>query len=325
MDTFVSVIVPVYNAEKSLERCINSILDNTFRKFEIILIDDGSQDNSLKIMKEYEAQFPERIRIYSQKNKGVAVTRNLGISYAQFKYIAFVDNDDFIDRDYIQAHVETAENNSADIVLSGYRRVGPGDTFLHEVILFSSEWSKYIIMAPWARVFRRTFLLENKIEFLDNNIGEDVYLNLQAINATDDIIIIDYCGYNWFYNEESVSNSRQKNNQNQLNFIHLLDSSYSKLEQLNALRVPEVEYFFIRYGIWYILFSGKLSEHDRVNDEYEKFFEWLSKKFPEFEKNRLLGILSPRDESFKNRLIVYFFMMLRKLKLIRYFLKVYSR
>lgn len=321
----VSLIIPVYNAEKTLSRCIESILRNSFEQLELILINDGSQDDSLDIMRRYHDRHPEIIRIFSQQNRGVAKTRNLGISYAKHEYVMFIDNDDFIDRDYIQQHFTVGLRAGADIVMSGYRRVGPEDAMLHELRLHEGEWSKYMIMAPWAKLYRRAFLIENNLRFLDNNIGEDVYFNLQAINATENITIIDYCGYNWFYNEDSVSNSKQKNTKNELNFIYLLDSSYSKLKLLNVLDAPEVEYFFIRYGVWYILFSGRLSKHEQVHDEYRKFFDWLTDKFPEYIKNPLVGVFSPREESLKNRLIVYCFILLHRFKLIAFFLKIYSK
>ena len=97
----VSVIVPVYNTEKYLERCIDSIISQSFKDFELILINDGSKDKSLSIMKEY-AKKDKRIKVFDQNNKGPAITRNFGINKSKAKYVMFIDSDDYIDDNYIQ-------------------------------------------------------------------------------------------------------------------------------------------------------------------------------------------------------------------------------
>jgi len=151
--------------------------------------------------------------------------------------------------------VEEIEKNKFDVVIGGYRRTD-GRKTLYEMRLLPVEWSKYMIMAPWAKIYRLKFLTENDLEFLDNNIGEDVYFNLQAINLTDKISIIDYCGYNWFYNEKSVSNTSQKTLDSGMDVMHLLDESYKKLKEIGAVEKKEVEFYFIRYIVWYVLFIG---------------------------------------------------------------------
>jgi len=319
----ISIIVPVYNAERTISKCIESILQNSHADYEIILINDGSSDNSWAVMEKYGEKYPDQIRIFNQENQGVARTRNSGIKYAESKYIMFVDCDDYVDNDYVEKFAKEIETKNLDVVIGGYRRVTDQKT-MYEMRLKEAEWSKYMTMAPWSKIYRKDFLTENDIEFLDNNIGEDVYFNLQAISLTDKISIIDYGGYNWFYNEQSISNTEQKKAKDKANVIYLLDSCYNRLKEIGVIQKEEVEFYFIRYAVWHILFIGRNSKFEQLYSEFVKTFDWLKKRFPAFYENKNISPIHPQGETLRNRLAVYFFMLLYKLKLIRIFLKAYS-
>lgn len=319
----ISIIIPVYNAQNSISRCLNSILNNSFNDVEIIAINDGSSDDSWKILQEYEKNNSGKIRIFNQENQGVAITRNRGIGYAEGEFIMFIDNDDYVDKDYIASFVSKIEDFGSDIVIGGYRRTD-GKKTLFEIKLQNVSWSKYMIMAPWAKIYRRKFLLEKKLEFLNNNIGEDVYFNLQVINLTNKIKIINYCGYNWFFNKKSVSNSSQREMKNELNIIFLLDSCWNKLKKIGVSDKEDVEFYFLRYVIWYLLFSGKKSSYFELCREFKKTFKWLKEKYPNFEKNKNVSLFFPVGEAFKNRIVVYFFMQLYHFRLIKFFFKIYA-
>lgn len=324
MNTTLSIIIPIYNAEKYINRCIESILKNTFSDYEILLINDGSRDTSWEILQKYQKNYPERIKIFNQKNQGIAKTRNAGITKARGKYILFIDDDDWINQDYMDTFVSQIKKSESDIIIGGYRRVSKKKT-LFEVRLKNCEWSKYMIIAPWAKIYRKSFLLNNEIEFLDNNIGEDVYFNLHAIHATNKISIIPYVGYNWFLNKESVSNTVHKNFKNNLNFSYLLQSCHAILKPLNVLQKPEVEFYFLRLILWYLFFVGKDSSSKDLLKEFKITFLWLEKNFPNFPSNKNISIFLPKGEFFKNRIFISVFMFLYKIKLVKIFLKFYSR
>lgn len=324
MSAKISIIIPVYRAERTIAKCIESVLQNSYPDYEIIIISDGAIDNSWEILEQYREKYPNKIRIFKQENQGVAKTRNTGIDYATGKYVMFIDGDDWIEEDYLQKFVAEIETKDLNMVIGSYRRVTYKKT-LYEMRLQPTEWSRYITMASWAKIYRREFLLENSIEFLDNNIGEDVYFNLQAINLTDKISIIDYCGYNWFYNEQSVSNTTQKTMKNPRNVMHLLDSCYDKLKEIGAINKKEVEFYFTRYIVWYLLFAGRKSDYTQTYAEFTKTFKWLQDKFPRFLENKNISLIHPRGETLRNRLAVFTFMLVYKLKLTKVFFKVYSK
>lgn len=320
----ISIIIPVYNAENFIAECLNSILKNDFDNIEIIAINDGSVDKSFEILDDFRSRYPEKIRIFNQENQGVANSRNKGILLAEGRYVMFIDNDDYVDCDYIRTYFEKAEAGSYDMVIGGYKRVSQ-QGLLYDVKLANLSWSKYIIMAPWAKIYKRDFLLKNKLEFLDNNIGEDVYLNLVAINLTKNILVTDYCGYNWFYNENSISNTKQKSVKNKPNVIFLLDSCYEKLRKIDALKKEENEFYFLRYLIWYLLFTGRNSSFAELYAEFKKSFDWLKNKFPNFNENKSIGLLSPKGESLKNRIAVFAFMIFYRLRIMSIFFRLYSK
>lgn len=119
MEPTVSIIIPIYNAEKTLEHCLVSCLRQSLDSYEILLVDDGSTDQSLTIASKYGARFPERVRVFSQANQGPSSARNLGLTYAKGKYIAFLDADDRVDRDMFLRLVHAAEEQCADLVVCG--------------------------------------------------------------------------------------------------------------------------------------------------------------------------------------------------------------
>ena len=118
----VSVIIPVYNAQDGIKQCLDSLLNQSFTDFEIILLNDGSTDNSLEVIKKYAA-VNDFIRVIDKENEGVAKTRNKGIQLANGKYIVFIDNDDFVDSDYLERFYNAIDQEQLDIVLGSYKRV----------------------------------------------------------------------------------------------------------------------------------------------------------------------------------------------------------
>ena len=326
MNPEVTVIVPVYNSEKYIKKCIESILNQTFKKFELLIINDGSKDNSQKIIEEYQKKDPERIVIVNQENKGVSITRNEAIKMANGKYLMFIDNDDYIDKDYIETFVNAIKENDLDVVLGGYRRPNEEGKVIKELHLKDEEWSKFMIFAPWAKIYKKEYLINNDITFLPVNIGEDVYFNIQAMFLSEKIKIIDYVGYNWFFNTKSVSNTVQKNIKN-LQVYDLLNKCYYVIKEKKILEknYEIMEMYFIRYIVWVLLFSIKKLDYKTINEEYKKIFSWLKEKFPNYKKNKLLGLRKPKGEILEVRVIVYIFMILHKLHLLLPILFIYSK
>ena len=292
-------------------------MNQSFKNLEIILLNDGSKDNSLNILKEYELKY-SFVRVIDKQNEGVAVTRNKGILLAEGEYIMFMDNDDFVDSDYIETFYQAIHEKNLDLVIGGYKRVNQDNQIIFSQDIQQSEWSKYIIMAPWAKVYRTEFLKTNNLEFFDYGIGEDIIFNLAAYKTTDKIGLLDYKGYNWYYNNQSISNTSQRGFSPEIDILVL----FSKILELGK---PSelVVYYLKRYYVWYLLFSGKSSSDQEFIHQYIRIKEWLK-------ENKLISTISPlskkvQGERFQTKISLIVFLSLEKLKLVPLFAKIYCK
>lgn len=180
----VSIIVPVYNVEKYLSKCLESLINQTLKDIEIVCVNDGSTDNSLSILKEY-ANKDSRIKVIDKQNKGVSVARNLGIEVATGEYLMFVDSDDYLIENACEKALNTIEHNNSDICIFGHYDLVDGK-------LVKSSVNKDIIKAQkqnnqtytdfsiniWDKIYNREFLIRNSINFIPNlKTSEDVIFN----------------------------------------------------------------------------------------------------------------------------------------------------
>lgn len=322
----VTVILPVYNAKDYIERCLDSILSQTYNDFEIMVINDGSTDSSYEIIKKYKEKYQDKIIVVNQENKGVAKTRNESIKIADSKYIMFVDNDDYLDNDYIETYVGAAEKDDLDIVVGGFRRPNEKGKIVKTLRLKNEEWSKFMIMTPWAKIYKRQYLIDNNIKFLETNIGEDNYFNLKAFLMTKKIRTLEYIGYNWFFNTKSVSNTRQKNIKD-IQIYELLNSSYDMVKENGLLEknYQIIETNLTKYIIWIISYATKGFSYKELSKEYDKIFKWLEERFPDYKKNNMISYTKPKGETLSSRLMTEIFMIFHKLHLGKLLTYMYSK
>ena len=310
----VSIIIPVYNSEKYISKCLDSVLNQTYENIEVLVINDGSKDNSINILRGYEKK-DKRIVVIDKENEGVAKTRNMGIKKATGDYIMFIDNDDFIDEDYVETYLK---NTDYDIVIGSYKRTDINDKILFKYNLDEkSIWAKYVVLAPWAKLYKKDFLIKNNIEFLNYGIGEDVYFNLLCYSKTNNIKVINDFKYNWFYNNESVSNTKQRGLKKTVDITVLLNNLLTFVD----LNSEYNKYFLERYIYWYLLFSGKQASKGDFTEQYNNYIKWLN-------DNKIKSNIKPlflKGEPFKIKLVVIIFRMIRKLHLIKLFSKVYCK
>ena len=307
----ISVIIPVYNSEKYIERCLNSIINQTYKNLEIILLNDGSTDKSYSIIEEYK-KLDSRIKLINQNNQGVAKTRNKGILNSTGELIMFVDNDDYLDCDYIKKLYDEIEDN--DVIVSGYKRV-TDKKIIYKKKIKKNNWGKFENVAPWGKLIKRNYLVKNNIQFYDYSIGEDIIFNFKLYTATKKIKIISNYGYNWYYNNNSVSNTRQKKFNK--NILILLD------EMAKNDKDEMTKYYIGRYYIWYLLFSGRYTKNKDFLSEYKKISEWMI-------NNNYKNVISihkilKNESSLKNKIIITIFYIIEKLKLISLFAKLYCK
>lgn len=320
----ITIIIPVYNAEKYLHRCFKSILDNNYENIEIITVNDGSKDNSQMIINEYKEKYPNIFFPIEQENQGIGMARNNALSKAKGDYIMFIDNDDYIDKDYINTHVKELENNDYDIILSGYKRVSD-EKVLFSVHLEDYPWSRYISIAPWGKLYKKSFLEKNDIKFLKTPIGEDIYFNLQANTLTDNIKIINYAGYNWYQNNISVTNTIS-NKIKGIDIIKLLDTHYGILKEKESIKDDNYEIIQVYFILLVTQFLQWLSydcSFKEISEYYDSFFMWLKKHFPNYKKAKCWSIT--KGDRLKIRLILETIMITNKIHIGKIVIYIYGK
>ncbi|HFU3949682.1 TPA: glycosyltransferase family 2 protein, partial [Streptococcus suis] len=259
-EKLISIIVPVYNAEKTIERCILSILEQSYTNFELILINDGSTDSSLFTIKNFIVD--TRVKIIDKQNEGASQTRNRGIREAKGEYLLFIDSDDYIDNDYVQRLYEEIENSKLDMVISGIRMVDSDGKELNRFCLNDSPWSKYMITSPCTRIIRRKFILDNNLFFIDYTM-EDIHYNAVFFSRTDRVRVIPYIGYNYLMNPESTTHTLHKGISKEVDILHIISSIHSEVSPTDLVR-----YFYKKVYIYYLLKSGRYSTPDVFLNEY---------------------------------------------------------
>lgn len=231
----VSVIVPVYNNSMYLDKCITSIIRQTYKKLEIILINDGSTDDSLHIIKKY-AKLDKRIKVIDKQNEGVSIARNTGILASTGKYLVFVDSDDYLDADEIASLYRTIINKKTDLVRSNYKvhyqnnkKIDYGSLEGIANKLFKKEEIKDIIIKKvldgslpcfvYLLMIKREVLLKTNLFCADIHMMEDVILYLELLLKCDSIYILDKPMYNIMFNLEGATNNKKNYERNIFNVI----------------------------------------------------------------------------------------------------------
>lgn len=185
----VSIIVPIYNMEKYLRDCLDTIVNQTLDSFEVILVDDGSTDLSAEIMKEYQEKFPKLVRCFHKENGGQATARNLGIRESRGTYIGFVDADDSVDLEMYEKMHALAKEKDLDLVECAYRFVkveNGGEVELKtygHVRKYTSQRDMFVdsLVSPWNKLYRGALLREHAVDFPEGYIYEDTAFFVKAI------------------------------------------------------------------------------------------------------------------------------------------------
>lgn len=325
MEPKISIIIPVYNGGNYLYKCFDSILANEYKNLEIIPVNDGSKDNSQDIIDEYKKQYPDIFYPIIEENQGIGMARNNGLEKATGEYIMFIDNDDFIDKDYIKTHVDEIKKEDYDIIISGYKRVSDEKTLFKVVLDNQYDWSRYISIAPWGKLYKASFLRDNDIKFLKTPIGEDIYFNLQANTLTEKIKIIEYIGYNWYYNGISVTNTITKKIKG-INIINLLDTHYGILKEKNSISEKNkdiITLYFILLVIQFLQWVSHGCSYKEISKQYDMFFDWLKEHFPNYKKIKYWKL--SKGDRLKIRLIIATVMGFHKIHLGKLLVFMYGQ
>lgn len=260
----ISVIIPVYNIQDYLKKCVDSVLNQTYRNLQVVLVDDGSKDQSAEICDFYEKTDP-RVMVIHKENGGVSSARNAGVEKADGDYITFVDSDDYLEPEMYERLLGAAEEYSLDVASCGYFHTEePQKLPLTEgvQILNTEKAMEYCIAddfnstmcgAVWNKLYRAEKLKQYLFFPLEYIIGEDMLVTIRCLMHAENIGQLNWCGYHYIQRENSAVNSFKKNKSSSVpahrEMYEELKKDYPKLAERVMVRSVEQSYCLIREAI----------------------------------------------------------------------------
>ena len=271
MEPNISIIVPIYNAEKYMKKCIDSILSQTLENIEIILVNDGSVDNSANIADEY-SRVDRRVRVIHQNNSGPSVARNTGISVARGKYIGFVDCDDYIEKTMYEELFKSADKNNVQVAMCSYienyiykneshiikANLKPGKIYnkqgiQNNIINTFAKNENYGFYSLCNKIYLREWLIESNLKIDENrDHGEDWWFNINVLSKIDNFIYIDKELYNYIHINSNSLMFKYRENQfelfldGRLKMKEIMPIEYIEDNDFNKRFVYEFSSYIIR-------------------------------------------------------------------------------
>ena len=285
----ISIIVPIYNVEKYLNKCVESIVNQTYKNLEIILVDDGSVDNCPAICDMW-AKKDSRVKVIHKQNGGLSDARNFGLDIMQGEYVAFVDSDDYVEKDYIEKLYSAIIQNNADLAVCDYNTVDETYNILDKSkqdlkekvynaenkfdYLFCETGIQYIV--AWNKLYNIEIF--KSLRYVKNKIHEDEYIIYDVINHCKNIVTIRDRLYNYLIRANSITGSKQPN----IRMLDAVDAFKYRLSKLNN----NSKYFSLvlnQYFYSFVLTYNKVKSNkelrkiviERYNEEYRKYSKFL--------------------------------------------------
>lgn len=287
----VSIIIPIYNVENYLKRCLESVANQTLDDIEIILVNDGSTDDSSKIALEYAKDYPNKIIYLEKENGGLSDARNYGMKYATGEYIAFLDSDDYIENDTYELMYEKAKEDDADYVECDFLWEYPNKTKEDKRFKYENqkEMLSFVRVVAWNKLIRRKIIIENNLIFPKGLRYEDVEFTYKIIPHLNKISYVDKCFVHYIQRENSIANVQ---NERTAEIFTVLDNviEYYKQNNIYEQYKDELEYNYARYLLCSSLKRMcKIKNRQKKNELLEKTWANLNEKFPNWKKNNILN------------------------------------
>ena len=261
MNQLISVIVPVYNVEEFVKKCLDSLVRQSYKNLEIIVIDDGSTDNSGRICDEF-AKKEKNIKVFHKKNGGLSDARNFGIKKAGGEIIAFVDSDDFVDEEYIGVMYGKMVQKDVDVVVCGYNFVKPKKDVLsgkNAAIKLLTKHENIDIVA-WNKLYRKSLFADNEIWFPKGKKHEDTLTTYKVLSKARKVVYLDEALY--FYNERPGSITKIEKIEERLTMRELAAEeavSYFKKDS-DLEQAAEVSLLLAKYAFLDRAIGGKIGK-----------------------------------------------------------------
>ncbi len=287
----VSIIVPVYNVEQYLEKCVNSIINQSYKNLEIILVDDGATDNSGKICDEL-AKLDNRIKVYHKENGGLSDARNYGVERATGEYIGFVDSDDYIDPEMYEKLYEAIKKENVDVAECNLKIIYPNRVELYTNEKYFRVCTKQEYLEEYLKidkVFGSACVrliksnIVKKLKFPIGKLYEDTYYAHDLIREVDKYVIMDNPYYNYFMREESITNT--KFNPRIFDLIEIVEKLH-KMTYNNYPSLKEEADCRKMYAYFSVLNSIVYEDDYKNNKYYLQVINYFKENYIELLKNK---------------------------------------
>ena len=286
----VTIIVPIYNVEKYLKKCLESLVNQTLQNIEIILVNDGSTDNSGEIAKKYQKQFENKIIYLEKENGGLSDARNFAIPYAKGEYIAFLDSDDYVEKDMYENMYKIAKKENSDMVECDLYWEYPNKIKIDTGKIYhgKKEMIEKVRVIAWNKLIKRDIVQKNKIEFPKGYRYEDVEFTYKLIPYLSKVSFLKEPCIHYIQRENSISNSQ---NERTKEIFDILDNviEFYKQKKLYDQYKEQLEYIYTRYLLCSSLLRMVKIEDEAVrNNLIEITWQNLNTRFPNWKNNRIL-------------------------------------
>ena len=303
-DKLISVIVPVYNVEKYLDRCLDSLVNQTFNNLEIIVVNDGTKDNSQSIIDRYVKKYPEKIKSYIKENGGLGDARNYGLKYATGKYLTFLDSDDYVEKDLYENMYKLAKENDSDLVVGNleyFWEDGSKNSYIKKGLNnVCDDKVKCLFLSPlfaWNKLYKKELFEKLNCKYPVGLWYEDIPVTLKYISEINNVSYYDKIGYHYAQRKGSILGSSY--NEKMYDIFKIFESVIDDFKQRKKYEkyYDELEYLFVEHFLVYGAFRFLRTDH--YKEMMNKSFEFVAKYFPNYRKNKYLSTLG-----FKNNLIL---------------------
>ncbi|MFR8104063.1 MAG: glycosyltransferase [Clostridia bacterium] len=300
----VSIVIPIYNSEKYLQTCLDSILAQTLKEIEIIAVNDGSKDRSREIIEEYQKRYPSTIHVINKENGGMSDARNKGVEKATGEYISFVDSDDYIEPTMLEKMYQKAKEGNFDMVTCDTKVLYPKETIIVKSGIeedkkeLTIEEKKKLLhdtyAVVWNKIYRREGLAE-KMHFKEKIWYEDVLYLYSIIPHLNSVGVVKEPLYNYIQNQSSITYTY---NQKLYDLITVCDELLEVYKKEGNYETYQdiLEYIYVRYLFaTFIKRLAKAKDKEKFNEGVKKVQSKVKETFPNYSKNKYIQQLNPKS------------------------------
>lgn len=332
----ISIIIAVYNREKYLRECLDSVFAQKFKDFEVILVNDGSTDNSEMIIEEYKKKYQDKVIYLKKENGGVSSARNLALDHAKSKYVTFLDSDDYVSDDYLSVLFEAAEKYQSEMVVSGQFKVNEEGGIIDRILYFPDSNGNSLTrrLNISGKLYLRDFIEKQAIRFPIGKTYEDNTFNIVAYFLAKNLRFLEYAGYYQVVHEGSITSKKIAYESLPMEAI---ENAIKQVESNPALLKDRAlfEFTVMSFFTYFIFVRNKKKEYLDTNNRTsdmedvlkvcDEFARMIRENFKHYASNEYCRLFRKSDLVLKQKLGAKVFGILVATNMLKTFVKLYYR